>query len=69
MKVLGRVAVADGRGVSDGVGVELLGETLGVAEGKTTRDGPREPWLAGAVPLRDAAEAASTAGTDAGEDG
>jgi hypothetical protein len=37
VKVLCRVAVADGRGV----GVELLGETLGVADGKTTRDGPQ----------------------------
>jgi hypothetical protein len=39
VKVCGRVAVADGRG--EGVGVALLGETLGVVEGKTTRDGPQ----------------------------
>ena len=41
MKVLGGVAEADGRGVDDGVGVELIGETLGVADGTTTRDGPQ----------------------------
>jgi hypothetical protein len=41
VKIDDGVTAADGRGVGNGVGVAVPGETLGLDDGKTTRAGPQ----------------------------